>query len=799
LISRGGFAFREAIRGLRSGRKTASLAFAVLTVAMSAGVVTFSIVDAIALRPLPFGSPDRLVALMLPYSSPAGFPPSPQHYFGWLERTSAFQGLGASRAGPVMMLTTGGIATVVRSGRVSANLFDVLGVRPVAGRFFSPEHGRPGGPRAVVLSSVLWRQHFGADPSLVGRAITIDDQGWQVVGVLPEGVTYPITTESPPDLYIPWVPTAQESSADAPPQGVAFVVGRLKAGVSVGQARADVQRVSSALVFPLLEQVAGPARPWLLLVLAAAGFVLLLACVNVASLLLARTAARGVEIATRRALGASGLRVASALLVEGLVLSLAAVVAALVLSSWTLDLAAARLPTGLRRADTIAINGRVFIAAAIAAVACGVVCATAPVWLARSTPVSDVLKAGSTSVVGGRRRNRLLASLLAGDVALVTVLLIAATLVISTFVILTTKDLGFDRRNVASIFFIQPLGDVESEHRFAAGAAVFADLIDRASSVRGVASVAILRGNSPLERSRSRASLEIPGYGDATGEDMLETRHVSAGYFETMGIELVRGRLFDASDGVGAPPVMLINESAARRFFADRDPVGQAAVSRGVPRTIIGIVRDVLVHGPESSAAPEMYFPFLQDDTFSVIGRMTGWLAVRAQGDVRTVGRAVYDAIRPALRNEPREPLVLEDQFRTLTAQRRFNASLMTTFGLIATAIAVIGVYGTASFFVARQTRTIGLHLALGASRSAVAVGVLRSVLVPVAAGTTIGLAATWLLSNAFESLVYGVRPVDLPIYAAVCGGLVLLGLFAGLVPAVRAARVDPMTALREE
>jgi predicted permease len=802
---------QDAIRGLRSDRRTSLLATAVLSIAMAASVVTFSVVDAIAIRPLPYGSPDRLVGLMTPAAPPAGASssgraiaptgalPSAQHYFGWAERARAFQALGASAGSGVMALRAGGRVIGIRPRRITANLFDVLGVRPVAGQFFAPEHERPGGPRGVILSEAAWRGYFGADPAVVGGTISLNEEPWRVVGVLPDGVTYPITSGTPPDLYIPWVPTAAERSPDARPTGSLSVVGRLKPGVSVSQARADVQRLSPALVFPLLEQVAGPARPWLLLVLTAAGFVLLLACVNVASLLLARAATRGVEISTRYALGASRGRVASAFILEGLLLSLAAVATALLLSYWALDVVAANLPPGLPRADTIAVNGRVFAAAAMAAIACGVVCATAPIWLARSTPVVDVLKAGGTAVLGGTRRNRVLAGLLAGDVALVTVLLVAATLVVSTFVFLTRKDLGFDRQNVATIYILQPLGDVQPADQFAAGAAVSADLIDRASSVPGVSDAAIVVGNSVLDLNELRESLDIPGYETSSVADRFYRRHVSKDYFRTMGIGLVRGRLFESSDGPGSQPVMLLNETAARRFFAGRDPLGVEALYRGARRTIIGIVQDLHAHGPEAETAPEMYFPLLQDDVFSPFGRVNGWLVVRTSGNSGTVAAAVFDAIRPGLRNAPREPVLLEDAFRELTVQRRFNASVMTAFGLVAAAIAIIGVYGTASFFVARQVRTIGLRMALGASRSAVAVAVLRSVLLPVGLGTTVGLALTWLASNGLEPLVYGVRPVELPLYAAVGGGMVLLGLCAALVPALRATRVDPLTALRAE
>jgi putative ABC transport system permease protein len=404
------------------------------------------------------------------------------------------------------------------------------------------------------------------------------------------------------------------------------------------------------------------------------------------------------------------------------------------------------------------------------------------------------MKASGGSVIGGRRRDRSLSAFLVADVAFVCVLLVATSLVVTTFILVSTADLGFDRRNVMTLDYQRFLNEVARKDRPHAAAALRADLMARASSVPGVTSVAISMNGGPLSGGSVRYSLIIPGIGETQRDDWLETNMVTPGYFHTMGMEVIRGRPFEASDGSGAPRVMLINDVAVRRFFPDRDPVGQIVTFQGSQTTIIGVLRGVHFDGPEVEVPPAMYTPI---DQFAGAPNI-GVLLVRTTGDPRVLSGKVHDAIRPALGgSEPNLPRFIDDGFRRLTAGRRFNAGLMAIFGFIALAIGAIGVYGTTSFVVVQQIPAIGLRMTLGASPTRVLRSVLREALRDVALGVGIGLAGAWALSGALASFVFGIRATDPLVYAAVGGFLAVVGTAAAFVPAMRAARLDPLTALR--
>jgi predicted permease len=428
---------------------------------------------------------------------------------------------------------------------------------------------------------------------------------------------------------------------------------------------------------------------------------------------------------------------------------------------------------------------------------CGLVFSSAPAWLAGRNDLVALMKTGGGAVIGGRRRNRLLSVFLAADVAFVCVLLVATALVITSFILVTTADLGFDPRNVMTFPYERALQEVNEADRSAAAAVLRTELLTRARSVPGVISVAIAtNASTPLSGGSVRYSIGIPGFGQTTREDWLETRMVTTDYFRVLGMQLIRGRMFEPSDGAGAPNVMLINDVAARRFFPGRDPIGEVVAFRG-PTTIIGVLRGVRMNGPEVEMRPEMYTP--ADQVEPRYQRAAGRLVVRADRDPRSLAAAVREAIRPALDAEPPQPQFVDDDFRRLTAGRRFNAGLMAVFGLIAVAIGATGVYGTMEFVVAQQVRSIGLRMALGASTSHVMRSVLRDAMRRVMLGTVIGLAGAWLVSKAFASFVFGIRPTEPAVYIAVGGLLALVGLAAALVPALHAARLDPLALLRHE
>ena len=791
---------RDAVRGLRIGRGTTVLAFTMLTLTMAAGTVCFSIVDGVALRPLPFGRPERLIGISIPSSTPGGvMPASPQDYFEWLEGAQTLESVGAARLTPSLELELDGVRETHVTSSITANLLDVLGVRPAIGRSFESVHERPGGPAAVILSHGLWVRRFGADPDVVGRQIAFGQQTKEILGVLPRAVWYPMTTGPQPDLYIPYVVTASERSNA---RGVSmFVVGRLRPGVSLDQARADLQRMSSAVVLTLHDQVVGPAKTWLLLVLAAVGLVLLVACANVATLLLARATTRARELATREALGAARGRLVTGLLLEGMLLAFTSSLAAFALSLWGVKTATSYLPPGLSRVSTISVDARVFLVSIGVAVLCGLLFSSAPAWLVRRDNPLQYLKAGSGAIIGDRRRYRALSAFLVADLAFVCVLLTATALVVTSYVLITTADLGFDRQNVMRLSYRRSIAGVGADDRPAAARTLREEVLQRARSVAGVTAAAVITNSTaPLSGGGVRYSITIPGVGETTRDDMLDTRMVTPDYFQVMDMRLIRGRTFSPTDEAGAPLVMLINDVAARQFFPGRDPVGQVVEFRG-PTTIVGVLRGVRARGPETEVRPEMYTPADQEDPHYLREPITsGTLVVRLNRQAPSLAAAVREAIRPALGgSEPGPPEFMDDDFRRLTAGRRFNAAVMVAFGLIAAAIGAIGVYGAMAFDVAQQIRVIGLRMALGASRSDVRRVVIWNALKRVTLGTCIGLAGAWVVSSALESFVFGIRPTAPAVYLAVGSFLAFIGLAASLGPALRAARLDPLSALRHD
>lgn len=783
----------DALRGLRSGRSSTVLAFVVLSLTMAAGTVTFSVVDAVAIRPAPYAAPEQLVDLAL-RGPTAGtrFLASPQDFVAWRERASAtLASLGAARLGSTR-LEIDGTLVPLSSARVTTHLFDVLGVVPALGRLFGPEHAHAGGQGVAIISHALWVSRFGADPAVLGRQLKSEGGAREVIGVLPEHVWYPITIGPPPDVYLPYAIGAADRSDN---RCCVFVVGRLRPGFSVEQARAEIQGMSSAVVVSVQDQIVGSEKASLVLVLAAVGFLLVLACANTATALLARTATRAPEFATRAALGASRGQLAAGVLVEAVSLAVASAAVGLVLSFGCVEIVKTSLPPGLTRVSTIAVNARVMIASMVAAIVCGSIFGAAPAWFASRSDLAGSLKV-SAAIVGGRR-SRALAAFLITNIALASVVLVATALVVATFVRLTTADVGFARQNLMAIGYEQPLTALPRTAWPAASAVIRADVLERVRTVPGVVDAAISVGGAlPFSGAGGSVTLFIPGVG-RTSSDRVEFDRVTPEYFRTMGMRLVRGRTFTSADTIGAQAVMLINDVAARLWFADRDPIGQDVVLDG-PATIIGVVRGVQFDGPENDVPPAIYTPAGQTDLATVSGTAMGVLIVRTRDDPRARADAVRNVVRPALTVEPGEPRFIEDGFRRLTAARRFNAGLMMMFGVFALVAGAAGIYGTAAFVATRQVRTIGLRMALGATPSSVRSAVMRQSLTWVGAGTAIGFLASRATSNLLASLVFGVRPTDPLVYLAVGGVLAAVGSAATLLPAIRAARVDPAIILRQ-
>ena len=784
----------QALRGFRVGRGTMMLAFGVMSLVMAAGTVSFSVVDAIAIRPLPYAAPTRLVDISVPSpTAGARLLASPADFVAWSDRgLYSLNSIAAARLG-IVRLRLGGTLTQVSTSTVTPNIFDVLGVSPSLGRLFKADDGPAGADLVAVLGHDFWVSRFSADRTVVGRQVEFEDGPREVIGVLPDGVWYPnhSGTRSRRLLatrfwrrgllgqsLLPLCGRPPESSVQRPADAY------------------RIQRLSSAVVVPLQEEVVGSNRASMLLVLAAVGLLMLLACAGTGTALLGRATSRSPEFAIRAALGASRGQLATCLLLEAVGLAALAAVASLAISIWGVALSESMLPSGFTRVSTIALNTRVLVVLSVTAIVSGLAFGTAPAWFVSRLDFVGPMKA-SGGVIGARH-HRTLVGLLVTSIALVSIVLVATTLVVATFVKLSTTDLGFARRNVMTVGYEQPLGSLTRSDWPAASETIRADVLRRVRTLPGVVDAAIsVGGSSPLSGAKSTVSFFIPGFGAIRPEDSVQYDRVTPEYFRTMGIELIRGRTFTLADRLGTPPVMVINDVAAKQWFVDSDPVGRVAVL-GEPTTIVGVSRAVRFEGPEGELRPAIYLAASQSDVAKVSGTAIGLLLVRTRNDPRALAASIQSAIRPALAVEPGLAAFIDDDFRRLTETRRFNAEVMSMFGVFALMVGATTIYGTAAFVAAQELRGLALRMALGATPFAIRRAVLRQSLVWIGAGLLLGIVGSWAASTLMRSFVFGVRPTEPLVYLAVSGAVASLGLGATIIPAIRASRVDPVLVLRQ-
>ncbi|HET9371835.1 MAG TPA: ABC transporter permease, partial [Vicinamibacterales bacterium] len=680
---------------------------------------------------------------------------------------------------------------------------------------FTADNERTGADQVVILSHDLWIRRFNADPDIVGRPLTFGKDTRVVVGVMPDGFTYPIGPEVATSAYIPHVPRANDRDHGFGGRSYYLdVVGRLRAGATLAQAQEQVARATDAviaahptqtfwkdsrpLVTTLHERVVGPSQRWLVLLLGAVGFVLLIAYVNVANLLLARATARSRELAVRTALGAARSRVARMLVLESLMLSLGAALLGILLSIGGIAMAKASLPAGLARAATIALDLRVLGFAIGVAVVTGVVFGVVPAWYGSRADVISILKDGGSSVGAGRGRARWQRLLLVAELAFVVTLLTATSLFVMSFINVVRADLGFSRGNLYGVSVSRSLSAIAEPDRTDVAAAFTTELLERVTAIPGVAGAAFVNGGLPLFGAQASYSIEIPGYGQTTGADMIVMRSVTRNYFDVAGVPFVSGRTFDGGERTDTPHVMIINDEAARRFFGGRNPVGEVVRFRG-PTTIVGVVKSVRMSGPETSLRPEMYVPLLQEAIGRLDGSITGDVVVRVASPSPATLTAIQTAVAGQVNSgRPTTVRSVDDRFRELTADRRFNAGLMALFGALALVIAALGVYGLTSFLVAQQSRPIGLRIALGATTQRIFTSVLTDTGRLLAIGVLLGLFGAWAMSRLFASVVFGVEGREGWLYATVALTLGIVCLLAAWLPARRASRVDPLIVLRE-
>ena len=803
---------KAAVRSLNASKSFTVVALLVLTLGIGAGTAVFSVVDAVVLRGLPFDEYDRLVAVG--ERGPAGKVPdptrdpdavssaAPQNYLDWKAQQQVFESMAAIAGTSFTLREPGAEPEDLRVQRVTSDFFKVLRVQPATGRPFTEENEVDGRHRVAVLGDGLWRRRFGGDPSLVGRTIPLEGVAYEVVGIMPAGFQYPMDAARGTDLWVPYVVPADERIRD--PHSFSMylqTIARLKPGVSLRQAQAQMSQVAAAIekanpawnkdksvgVRPLRDHLVGTrTRSWMLMLLGAVGIVLLIACANVANLLLARATAREREIGIRAALGAGRWRLVRQL-VESLVLSVTGTAFAFVLAVWAVQVLKSAMPENLPRVSAIGVDLRVLGAASLLALATGILFGIVPALQLSKPSLTNALKEGGTRGTAGAGRQRLRSALVVAEVALAVVLVVGASLFIGSFAALMRIDLGFKPDHVLTIA-LSPRWTPGTQPPDSSVS--FTDVVDRISHVPGVLEASLISGGMPLGGSMSITTITVPGKLKLEDNEGISIRRVTPDYHKALRIPLKAGRFFTAADRKGAADVIILNESAAKKYFPGENAVGRVVNDR----TIVGVVGDVHQTSLETEPRTEAYVPVAQGKT------VFGELLIHTSGDPYAVLPQVKSIVLNVMPDVPlRNMRTMEEVLAARIAQRRLNMLLLGLFGLLGLVISAVGIYGVMAYVVAQRTREIGVRMALGATRASVVRMVLVNACVLVAAGLAIGAVGAWYLSSAAKSFLFKLDPSDPRAFAAAIILLAFAGLIASVLPARRAATVDPMIALRTE
>jgi predicted permease len=791
---------RYAIRMLR--HDAAFTIVAVLTLALGIGMNTaiFSIVNAVLLQPLPFANAGELVTFYNTSGGESKFPLSPIAFLNLKRNNSVFTDIAAlSNKGWAANLTGSGEAERLQGFQVSANLFSLLGVAPRHGRAFIEDEDRPGGNHVVVLSNELWQRRFGGDPQLFGQTITLNGDSYTVLGVMPEDFRFFTKT----DL---WTPLAFTPTDENDPAAYLAVIGRRKSGVSFAQASAEVETISrefnknsnseviTRLGMPQSE-LTEEVRPMLLLLLVAVGFVLLIACVNIANLLLARGNVRRRELAVRTALGAGRWRVMRQLLTENLLLAFLGASIGLLLARWATQFVASGLPEYLADANSrVALLGLdtttlvvTFTLALITSLLFGLV----PAFQLSRIDLNEALSEGGRSVAP---RKHLRSVLVIAEVALAMVLLVGGGLMTRSFWRLAHVNLGYDPTGVLTAK-IDPSDDrYEGLDRVST---FYKELLRRVRTIPNVREAGLINS---LNASFSFSIDEHPPF-PPEQQPAAQINQVSPDYFRVLGIPLRKGRFFNDSDGKGSQPVVIVDETFAQHYFPGEDPIGKhikGEFSRGEgesSREIVGVVGGARYWTVSREPLPHMYFSYLQENwgSMSLMVRAQSGDPMRLSAPIRSEVAAI-DKFQPIHSFKSMESTVSE-----LVAPQRFTTFVLSAFAVMAAGLAAIGIYGVVSYTIAQRTREIGVRMALGATARDVMKLILRQGMAPVAIGATIGLIASVALTKLISGLLFGVKTTDLATLIAVTLLLVVIALLANYIPARRAIRIDPLNALRYE
>ncbi len=798
---------RYAIRGIL--KRPGFTAIAVITLALGIGAnsAIFSTVHALLINPLPFPEQDRVVAI---------WDKNPSHgvernevamanYLDWKAQNQSFEHLALERWWSTN-LTAGDTPERVQGFLVTANFLDVLGVKPVKGRNFAEEENQPGKDRVAIITDSLWQRRFGSDPNIVNKTITTNGIVRTVIGVLPAEFNYPKGAE----VYAP-IPLTPELIKSRQNHSY-YVIGRLKPGVSLKGAQADMDNVTArlaaqypetnvglgAVVYPIVEDTVRMYSTALWVMMGAVGFVLLIACANVANLMLARATGRQKEIALRAALGANRWRIVRQLLVESLIIALIGGAAGVLVGFWGVDLLKASNPGEAAKYAPgwkhLGINFPVLAFTFGISLLSGLLFGLAPAWQASKPDLNDALKEGGRHSSSGSRRLRNL--LVISEVALSLVLLIGAGLLFRSFLALLKTDPGFNPDNVLTMNLNLPFAKYKEENQ---RAAFYSDLVQRVKTLPGVQSAAVVN-YLPLGGSNSSDAFLVEGQPEpaAGQENNGRYRVCTPDYFQTMGIAVLKGRAFNDQDRAGAKPVIIVNETLARRYWPNGEALGKRVrfygpLDKAPWMEVVGIVKDVK-HDLNLPVTPDYYLPHAQDSWNSMV------LVARTTVDPGSMSGPIRQQVLAIDKDQPVFGVYTMREVRAISVTLyTFGFATMAIFAVVALVLASIGIYGVMAFAVTQRTQEIGIRMALGARAADVLKLVVANGMSLAVIGVIAGLVGAFGITRLMGSLLFNVSPTDLVTFALVTTGLLLVALVACYIPARRATKVDPLTALRYE
>jgi putative ABC transport system permease protein len=784
---------------------------AVLALALGIGAnsAIFSVVNTVLLRPLPYESPDKLVLVWTYFG-----PDLPQNWVSgpeladMRERSTMIEQFAALTY-PSVSLTGIGEPEQVQGAAVTANFFSTLGVHPSQGRSFTDAEDRPGGERVVILSHGFWERRFASNPGVVNQTISLEGQNATIIGVMPKDFgILPPDAQSPRNIEM-WVPMAADFRAQSRGNHGMRVIGRIKPEHTIEQAQQEMQQISAALdqefygfgfginIVPMHAHVVKTVRPMLWVLLGAVGFVLLIACANVANLLLARAVAREKEIAIRTALGAGRWRLIRQLLTESVVLATVSGALGLLLTYLGLKALIALAPDNVPRLNEISLDARVLVFTIGLSLITGIIFGLVPAFQSSKPDLNETLKESGRGSTGGAHGRRVRSILVVAEVAFALVLLTGAGLMIRSFLLLQEVKPGFNPENLLTMRLRLP----QTKYADAAQLTPFyQQLIERVRALPGVKTAATV-SHLPLSGAYQSGTITVeqPLASVDNASFECDRRVVSPDYFDAMGIEVMNGRPFNDHDRQGSLMVCLVDETFARRFWPNEDPLGRRVKLGGSQSTapwltIVGVVAHVKHYGLNAQGREFIYFPYTQTPARQM------FLAVRTEGDPSNLAGPVRNEIASL---DPDQPIAdirnMEQIVYGSVAQPRFNTLMLGIFAAVALILAAVGVYGVMNYSVAQQTHEIGIRMALGAQQNHILAMVIQQGFVLVGIGVAIGLAGAFVITQFMSSMLYGVKAMDPTTFIGVALILALVALIASYIPARRATRVDPMIALRYE